>query len=131
MTSLVILIALMAITALLAAIATPLAALWPPVVALVVILATRRALLGLLAGGYAGAVLLAGGDPWSAYLAVFSDHLAPSLASPWKLGAVAFTLVLGGFAAVLEATGGFAALMARLAPAGRDAARDLAAEVDA
>lgn len=97
--------------------------LWPPVAALLVILITRRALVGLLIGGYAGAVLLAGGDPWRAYLAVFADHLAPSLASVWKVGAVAFTLVLGGFAAVLEAGGGFDALLRRLAPAGRDAAR--------
>ncbi len=116
-------ILLVIVTAILAAAATPLRALWPPLVALVAIVATRRALFGLLAGGYAGAVLLAGGDPWAAYLAVLADHLAPSLASPWKTGAVAFTLVLGGFAAVLEATGGFTALLARLAPAGRDAAR--------
>lgn len=98
-------------------------ALWPPVAALLVILATRRALLGLLVGGYLGAVLLSEGNPWQAYLAVFRDHLAPSLTSPWKTGAVAFTLVLGGFAAVLEAGGGFTALLRRLASTGGPASR--------
>ena len=43
----------------------------------------------LLVGAYLGAVLLAGGDPWAAYLALFRDHLASSLASPWKTGAIA------------------------------------------
>jgi len=107
----------------LATIDAPVRGLWPPVVALIVILITRRALLGLLAGGYAGAVLLAGGDPWEAYLAVGRDHLAPSLTSAWKLGAIAFTLVLGGFAAVLEVGGGFASLLRRLTGPGRDPAR--------
>ncbi len=97
--------------------------LWPPVVALAVILLTRRALVGLLIGAFAGAILLAGGDPWRAYLALFADHLAPNLTSPWKTGAVAFTLILGGFAAVLDAGGGFATLLRRLAPPGRDAGR--------
>lgn len=116
-------LALTAGTAILATVDLPARGLWPPIVALAVIMVTRRAVIGLLAGGYAGAVLLAGGDPWQAYLAIGRDHLAPSLASAWKVGAVAFTLVLGGFAAVLEAGGGFAGLLQRLAAPGRDAAR--------
>ncbi|MBD3220938.1 hypothetical protein GF314_06810 [bacterium] len=114
---------LVVVTAILSSVSADWRALWPPLAALLVILAVRRALVGLLVGGYAGAVLLVGGDPWQAYLAVFADHLAPSLASPWKVGAIAFTLVLGGFAAVLDAGGGFAALMRRLAAPGRDARR--------
>jgi tetracycline resistance efflux pump len=101
----------------------PLRALWPPLVALSVIAATRHALAGLLVGGYCGAVILAGGDPWQAYLAVFRDHLAPSLASSWKTGAILFTLVLGGFAAVLEAGGGFRTLLGRLVAGRGDADR--------
>ena len=66
----------------LATIDAPVRGLWPPVVALIVILITRRALFGLLAGGYAGAVLLAGGDPWEAYLAAGRDHVAPSVTGP-------------------------------------------------
>jgi Na+/H+ antiporter NhaC len=120
---LITLIVLVAGTAALAVADAPVRGVWPPVVALAVILVTRRALIGLLAGGYAGAILLSGGNPWDAYLAVGRDHLAPSLTSPWKLGAVAFTLVLGGFAAVLEAGGGFAALLHRLTGPGRDSAR--------
>ncbi len=117
------LIAVVVMTTALAMVETPLRAVWPPLAALLVILATRRALTGLLVGGYVGAVLLADGDPWSAYLAIFGEHLAPSLASPWKTGAIAFTLVLGGFAAVLDAGGGFRTLLGRLARSGSDTGR--------
>lgn len=115
--------ALIAGTAGLAAGDSALRALWPPVVALAVILMTRNALVGLLTGAFAGAVVVAGGNPWTAYLAILAEHLAPSLQSSWKTGAVAFTLILGGFAAVLEASGGLTALIRRLAPPGRDAGR--------
>ncbi len=108
-------------TGLLSRAAIPLRALWPPLVALAVIMLTRHALVGLLVGGLAGAILACGGDPWAAYLSLFADHLVPSLQSSWKTGAIAFTLLLGGFAAVLEAGGGFTALLNRLAAPGRDA----------
>ena len=95
--------------------------IWPPLAALLVIGATRHALVGLLAGAFAGALMLAGGDPWRAYVQLLGDHLAPSLGSSWKTGAIAFTLVLGGFAAVLERGGGFAALLRRWVRPGRGA----------
>jgi len=120
---LILVVVIVLVTAVLSAVSGPWRSLWPSVVALLVIVATRRALVGLLTGGYMGAVLLAGGDPWQGYLAVFGEHLAPSLTSPWRLGAVAFTLVLGGFAAVLDAGGGFASLLRRLSPGDSGAAR--------
>lgn len=104
---------------------TPWRCLWPPVASLLVIIATRHALAGLLAGGLAGALMLAGGDPLTALWAMVADHLAPSLRSSWKLGAITFTLVLGGFAAIIEAGGGFRTLLIRLAPPGRARARRL------
>jgi len=117
-----ILVFLVVATAVLTATPGQARALWPPLVALAVIVLTRRALVGLLGGAYAGAVLLAG-DPWNAYLDLLGDHLAPSLASVWKVGAILFTLVLGGFAAVLDATGGFGALLGRLTRPGGHTAR--------
>jgi len=90
-----------------------------------VIVATRHALFGLLAGGLAGAVILTGGNPALAVWSLFADHLAPSLQGPWKQGAIVFTLVLGGFAAVLEAGGGFHTLLLRVARPGRDRARQM------
>jgi len=96
--------------------------LWPPLVALVVILTTRRALVGLLAGGVAGAVLLHGGDPVQAG-GTIAGLLADSFHSPWKVGALVFTLLLGGFAAVLESAGGLETLLRRWARDEADTAR--------
>ena len=58
--------------------------LWPPLAAVAVILATRNALAGLLTGGFVGALLLAQGRPLVALASVATDHLLPSLQSPWR-----------------------------------------------
>jgi len=110
-------------TVVLAGGSVPARALWPPLVALVIIVLTKNARVGLLSGGLAGAILVQHGHPWAAYLSLFSDHLVPSLQSPWKTGAIAFTLILGGFAAVLEAGGGLKALLQRLVSSQRHPAR--------
>ncbi|MEN8006100.1 MAG: Na+/H+ antiporter NhaC family protein [Candidatus Krumholzibacteriota bacterium] len=122
-----ILLAVAVVTVVLAFTDPPARGLWPPVAALAVIIVTRHALLGLLAGGFVGALLLAGGNPAAAVIDLFATHLWPSLHSSWKLGAIAFTLILGGFAAIMEAGGGLAALMRRAAGSGRDSARNLEA----
>ncbi len=81
------------------------------VVALALVVITRRAFWGLLIGAFAGSVILCNGNPWQAYLDLFGRHLAPSLNSTWKMGAILFTLVLGGFAAVLNGGTGFRAML--------------------
>ncbi|WP_309385098.1 Na+/H+ antiporter NhaC family protein [Cerasicoccus frondis] len=81
-------------------------ALWPSIVALGVVYLTRNALLGLVAGAAGGAIILCAGRPWVAFLSLMGDHFAPHFTSEWKMSAVAFTLLLGGFAAVLERSGG-------------------------
>jgi tetracycline resistance efflux pump len=121
------LILVLLVTVALAFTETPVRTLWPPVASLMVIVTTRHALFGLLAGGVAGALLLAGGHPGTAFVGLFTTHLWPSLQSSWKLGAIAFTLILGGFAAILEAGGGFASLMQRNIRSSDDAARNLEA----
>jgi tetracycline resistance efflux pump len=85
-------------------------ALVPSVVALLGVLILKRALAGLLLGAAAGCLLLAGGNPWNAIRAFFSDHLLPSLKNEWNLSVLIFTLLLGGFAALIERGGGFRAM---------------------
>ncbi|MFH2052198.1 MAG: Na+/H+ antiporter NhaC family protein [bacterium] len=99
------------------------AALWPTLLALGVILATRSALSGLLAGALAGAVILEGGDPAGAVVLLARDHFWSGLFSPWKSGAIVFTILLGGFAAVLEAGGGPERLLRQWAGDGGDRRR--------
>lgn len=89
-------------------------AVWPSLVALVAVFLTRNAFLGLSLGAGVGALFLANGNLWHAWLQLLGDHLAGSLQSPWKAGAIAFTLVLGGFAALLDHSGGFGAFFERI-----------------
>jgi tetracycline resistance efflux pump len=103
----------------------PVEKLWPPLASVIVILVTRNALLGLLTGGFVGAFILSGGHPVVSAASVFTDHLWPSLQSPWKIGAIIFTLVLGGFASILEAGGGFTRLMHKATGSGSDSHRRL------
>jgi tetracycline resistance efflux pump len=83
-------------------------ALWPSFLALAWVVVFRRVLLALVGGAMAGAILLAGGHPGVAFVALFEVHLLPHFGDPWKIGALIFTLVLGGFATVLERGGALA-----------------------
>lgn len=80
----------------------PLRPLWPSLCALILVLGTRRIALSLIGGALAGGLLLAEGRFWGVPLALVDDHLLPAFASPWKSGALIFTLVLGGFVHLLE-----------------------------
>lgn len=86
---------------------------WPAAVALVMVFTTRRAALGLALAGIAGCLILAGGHPIRTITSWALDHAWPALIGPWHLGAIAFTLLLGAFAAVLEAGGGLLSLLDR------------------
>ena len=100
----------------------PIVALWPSITALGVVLLVRRVLIGLVAGGAAGCVIIAGGNPVVAFVSFFRDHLIPSLQDSWKIGAIIFTFVLGGFAALIERGGGMRALVGPIVRRGKDPA---------
>jgi Na+/H+ antiporter NhaC len=89
-------------------------ALWPAFCALVVIVITRQAALGLGSGVVAGALLIHHTEPAGALRAIFADYIFPSLDGSWHVGAIVFTLVLGAFAGLLEKSGGFDTILARL-----------------
>lgn len=116
MKKLLILIALLAFTLLLPILSKnpAITALWPAFCALVVIILTRQAALGLGSGIIAGAFLIHHDSPVAAIRAIFADYLFPSLEGSWHIGAIVFTLILGAFAGILEKSGGFDTLLARL-----------------
>lgn len=89
--------------------------LLPPLVALVLILITKRAALSLFCAAIAGAFLLAGPSPILAIRCLFEDHLFPKIGnSAWNLSAIIFTFTLGAFATLLEKGGGFTTILNRL-----------------
>lgn len=88
--------------------------LWPSIVAVAAVFLCRSALAGLLIGAAVGALMLAGGGPLQAFAEFFSRHLIPSLQQRWNLSVLIFTLLLGGFSALIEAGGGLDALLHRV-----------------
>ena len=86
---------------------SPLLSVWPSVVALLSVLLLRKALPGLFIGAICGVILIAEGNPIHSLFIFFYDVLSPALSSSWNLSILAFTLLLGGFSALLEKGGGF------------------------
>jgi tetracycline resistance efflux pump len=93
--------------------------LWPSLAALAMVLITRSALLGLLIGAVCGALLLAGGSFLGALEQLVLNQFWPIFGSSWKLSAMLFTLILGGFVALVEAGGGLQGLVKKLLGSGR------------
>ncbi len=62
-------------------------------------------------GAYTGAILLSGGNLFSAAMDLVNLHLLQALYSPWNLTILFFTLLLGGFAAILEKGRGFDSIL--------------------
>ena len=92
----------------------PSRAIWPSFVALSVLLLSRSALVGLLVGAGCGAILLADGSLLASLRQLIYGQFFPIFSSSWKISAILFTLILGGFVALLEAGGGLQGLVRRL-----------------
>ena len=88
--------------------------IWPSLVALLVVISSRSALVGLLVGASCGAILLADGSLADSLRQLIDGQFYPIFSSSWKISAILFTLILGGFVALLEAGGGLQGLVQRL-----------------
>jgi Na+/H+ antiporter NhaC len=89
----------------------PIFAIWPSLVALISVVLLRKALLGLLIGAISGVILIAEGNPLAASSLLVKEILLPALSSTWNLSVLIFTLLLGGFATLLEKGGGFESIL--------------------
>ena len=88
--------------------------LLPPLVAIVLAIATRRVIIPLAAGVLVGAILLAtrhDGSSWFLTAAIFYNALKDSVCSTPHLQAFAFSLLLGGMVGVLEHGGAMKSLI--------------------
>ena len=97
----------------------PWLSLVPSGAALLVVFITRSALVGLLVGAMCGALLVSNGAPLAAVKQLALQQFWPIFGSSWKLSAILFTLILGGFVALVEAGGGLQGLVHRLLGSGR------------
>lgn len=93
----------------------PLAAVWfVPAFTLAFILRTRQAALGLLLGTCLGSFAISGQALFSGIQVALQTYIFGALDGAWHISAILFTLILGAFAGVLQANGGFAALAKKL-----------------
>lgn len=90
------------------------AVLWPSVLAVGLAFVTRDIYLSLFLGALSGALLLDGGNPWTAFRDLLIGHLISPLTDRWNINVLVFTLLMGGFVEVLNRNGGMAALSARV-----------------
>jgi Na+/H+ antiporter NhaC len=97
--------------------------MWPTTAALVMVFLSKSAWVGLAVGAGCGAVLLAGGNPMDAVVGLVATQFLPIFSSPWKVSAILFTLILGGFVALVERGGGLHGLVRLLLGSGRAAAK--------
>ncbi len=88
----------------------------PPIVAIVLAIATRRAVLSLLAGIFVGALLTTGGDVWRALYDTCEIHLWPTFVDAGKLRVFSFTLLMGAMIGVICRSGGMQGLIGLIAP---------------
>jgi Na+/H+ antiporter NhaC len=90
--------------------------LLPPIVAIVLAVATRRVILSLLLGVFVGVWILSGGRLDLAVAATLEDHLWPSLVDEDHLRVFAFTLLMGALVNVIHHSGQMQALVRALSP---------------
>ena len=90
------------------------AVLWPSVLAVGLAFVTRDIYLSLFLGALSGALLLHGGNPWTALHDLLIGRLIPSLMDRWNISVLIFTLLMGGFVEVLTRNGGMTALSMRV-----------------
>lgn len=90
--------------------------LLPPIIAIVLAVLTRRAVLSLLLGIFVGALVTAGWNPIVATHDFFEIHLWPTLVDPGKMRVFAFTLLMGSMVGVISRGGGMQGLIQKISP---------------
>ncbi|MEO0454211.1 MAG: Na+/H+ antiporter NhaC family protein [Verrucomicrobiota bacterium] len=94
--------------------------IWPPLLALILAISTRRIVFSLLAGSLVGSIFAASG---STFTFLIDDLIQPVFTSSWNGTVVLFTLLCGGFAALIQQSGGLDSLAQKLTGETRDPRR--------
>lgn len=90
--------------------------LLPPLVAIVLAIVTRRIVFSLIVGIFAGALLMAGGNPLVAIYHTWETHLWQTLIDPGKLRVFSFTILMGAMVGVITCSGGMRGIIVLIEP---------------
>ncbi|MCG8424768.1 MAG: Na+/H+ antiporter NhaC family protein [Proteobacteria bacterium] len=83
----------------------------PPLLAVVLAIVIRQALLALFAGIWSGALFIHGYDPFTALLRCFDTYLPKTLIDSGHAAIILFTMALGGMVGIIAKSGGTKALV--------------------
>lgn len=81
----------------------------PPILAILLALKTRNIILSLFFGLYFGAIALAGWNPIAAFANLIPDFIYEQVASDSNMQSITNLCIIGGFVALISASGGAAA----------------------
>ena len=85
---------------------TTLLAVVPPLLAIILAIATRQVILSLFAAVYVGATMLCDGNPWEGLYSTFFDYILPGFEDTDHQRILALNTFCRGFSLLLEKSGG-------------------------
>ncbi|RFA34020.1 sodium:proton exchanger [Virgibacillus dokdonensis] len=87
----------------------------PPIIAIVLAVIFRNVIVSLFIGLFVGIVILANGNPITATTSTIREYLFPQLTDSYNAAVIVLLCFIGGFVALVERSGGGAALAKRTA----------------
>ncbi len=86
----------------------------PPILAIFLAFKTKDVILSLFTSLMVGALIAAGGNPYTALVNFWSKYIFSQLTSAWAAELIILMTIIGGFVSILEASGGLEALTRKL-----------------
>lgn len=80
--------------------------LLPPIVAVVMAIRSKNVILSLFCGGFVGALILVGGNPFLATKSIIGDYFFVQLTDSYNAGVIVLVIFIGGFIRLMERSGG-------------------------
>ncbi|MDF2039892.1 Na+/H+ antiporter NhaC family protein [Cytobacillus oceanisediminis] len=87
-----------------------LVSLIPPIIAVILAILTKNVIVSLFSGVYIGVLILVGGRPFEATMEVIGNFIFPQVADSYNAAVLVLLFFIGGFVALMEKSGGGAAL---------------------
>lgn len=80
--------------------------LLPPIVAVVLAIASKNVILSLFCGGLTGALIFCAGNPFAAVKSMIGDYFFIQLTDSYNAGVIVLIVFIGGFIKLVEKSGG-------------------------
>lgn len=90
-----------------------LVSLIPPLLAILLAVLFRNVVIALFVGIFVGLMIVIGPNPVTTTMGLVTDHLAPVVTDSYNAGVMILLFFIGGFVALVERSGGGAALAAK------------------